>query len=299
MSDFSATDAAFTGIRFVREHPVTAAIWAGVQILISLALGAITVVTVGPSMVQLRGMQQQRPADPREVLAVLGHLLPFYALLLVIGLLINAVLYATMSRAVLQPSEERLGYIRFGMDEARQCLLVVLWFLLTIAAEIVGFVAAFVPTFVLSLAAPGFRGLFLVVFVLLVLAALIYLFVRLSLAYALTFDTRRVNLFGSWALTRGHVWKMLGTYLLVVGVGLAILLLTLIITVAVASVLGGIGAMASIFQPNVATLGAFFLPARLAVSVIWAVVTPLFWALFLMPPVEIYRQLRQGQPALR
>ena len=58
--------------------------------------------------------------------------------------------------------------------------------------------------------------------------------------------------------------------------------------------------MAAIFhRRDVGSIGEFFAPARLAVTVIWAVVTPLFWALFLMPPVEIYRHLSgAADPAL-
>lgn len=43
---------------------------------------------------------------------------------------------------------------------------------------------------------------------------LIWLAVRLSLASPLTFDTRRVRVFGSFALTRGRFWSLLGAYLL-------------------------------------------------------------------------------------
>ena len=39
MADFSATDVAFSGFRFVRERPVTVAIWSGIQIVISPAVG--------------------------------------------------------------------------------------------------------------------------------------------------------------------------------------------------------------------------------------------------------------------
>lgn len=298
MSNFSATDAAFTGIRFVRERPVTVAIWAGAQIVIAIVFGGITVALMGSYLVQLQGLSHQRPADPAQVMALLGHVLPIYALILPISLAIHAVLYATMARAVLRPSEDRVGYIRFGMDEARQALLVVLWILILVGAEAVAVIALIVLIAVVGLASKSLGPLVGGLGGLAIFVAMLYCAVRLSLASALTFDSGRVNLFGSWKLTRGRFWKMLGAYLLALGVGLVILLLTVIIIVAVAGVLGGIGAMASIFQPNTASLGAFFLPARLAVTLIWAIVTPLFWALFLMPPVEIYRHLRPEGPGL-
>ena len=296
MSDFSATDAAFTGIRFVRERPVTVAIWAGAQIVIAIVFGGITIALLGAYLVQLQDLSRQRPADLAPVMALLGHILPVYALILPISLAIHAVLYATMARAVLRPSEDRLGYIRFGMDEARQALLIVLWIAVLIAADVVASIAVVVLITIATLASKSLGPLVGGLGALVILAAMIYCAVRLSLASALTFDSRRVNLFGSWTLTRGRFWKMLGTYLLALGVGLIILLLTLIIAVAVAGVLGGLGAVASVFHPGVGSLGAFFLPARFAVTLIGALVTPLFWALFLMPPVEIYRHLRPEGP---
>ena len=296
MSNFPATDTAFTGIRFVRERPVTVAIWAGAQIVIAIVFGGVTIALMGTYLVQLQDLSRHRPVDLAPIMALLGHILPIYALILPISLAIHSVLYATMARAVLRPSEDGLGYIRFGMDEARQALLILLGILVVIAAEAVATLALVVLITVAGLASKSLGPLVGGAGALVLLAAMIYGAVRLSLGSALTFDSRRVNLFGSWTLTRGRFWKLLGAYLLALGVGMIILVLTVIIAVAVAGVLGGIGAMASVFQSNAATLGAFFLPARLAVTLIWAIATPLFWALFLMPPVEIYRQLRPEGP---
>jgi MFS family permease len=293
MSDFSATDVAFTGIRFVRERPRAVAVWAGVQIVISFVFGLVFIGLVGPYMVQLQGLNHpgQRP-DPAQILPLLGHVRPIYALLLVFSLLFSSVLHATMARAVLHPGEERLGYIRFGLDEARQLLLVLLWTVIIAAAYVVILIVAIVAGLLLSATPRAFHPVSIVIACVVVAAAAVYFVVRLSLASPLTFDTRRVDLLGSWKLTRGHFWKMLGTYLLVLGLGLVILVLTSIITVAVAGVLGGLGAAASLFRPDMTSVAAFFVPARLAVSLIWALVTPLFWALFFMPVSEIYRQLR-------
>ena len=234
MTDFSATDVAFSGIRFVRERPRTVAIWAGAQIVISLVVGAVVVATLGPGMAQLRSLSRQKPADPAQAMAVLGHLLPMYAVLIPLSLFINAVIYAAMSRAVLRPAEEEMGYIRFGADEVRQILLILLWVVVVIGAEIGGFIAVLIPTLILTMVSKGLAALGIVVG-LVVIAGLIYGLVRLSLSSALTFDKRRVDLFGSWGLTKGHFWKMFGAYALVLGLALVICILVAIISSAVAA----------------------------------------------------------------
>lgn len=290
MANFSATDVAFIGIRFVRERPRTVAIWAGAQIVISLVIGAVVVALLGPDLVQLQSVGRQQPSDPAQAMAVFSRVLPLFALLLPLSLVFYGVVYAMIARAVLRPREEGLGYIRFGGDEGRQMLLILLWVVVTIGGEIAGFLFVMIPTLILSLVAKPLGALGLL-FGLAALAAGIYCFVRLSLSSAMTFDKKRVELFGSWALTKGQFWKMFGVYLLVLGLALVIAILVGIISSAVAAVLGGIGGMAAIFSRNVASIGDFFAPARLAVTVIQAIVTPLYWALFLMPPAEIYRQL--------
>jgi hypothetical protein len=299
MSDFSATDVAFSGIRFVRERPRTVAIWAGAQIIVSLVLGAIVVSMMGPYLAQLQSFSRQTPADPTQVMATFSHIAPAYALLLPLSLLINAVIYAAMARAVLRPADEGVGYLRLGADEVRQILLMLLWIVVAFAGEIIGGIVLAIPTVILMIVAKGATPLIMFLCILVALAAIIYCIVRLSLASALTFDSRRVDLFGSWTLTKGHVGKMIGAYALVVVLALVIVILVSIIGAAVGAVLGGIGGMAAVFSGNVGSIADFFAPARLAMTVIWAIVTPLFWALFLMPPAEIYRHLSgAADPAL-
>ena len=290
MADFSATDVAFSGIRFVRERPRTVAIWAGAQIVVSLVLGAIVVATLGPSLGQMQSFGRGQTADPAQALAVLSRIAPMFAVILPLALIFYGVIYATVARAVLRPNDEGMGYIRFGGDELRQMLLVLLWVVVLFGAEFCGILLVVIPAAILSLVAKPLAAL-AILFGLAVLAGWIYGLVRLSLSSAMTFDRKRVELFGSWALTKGYFWKMLGAYALVLGLALVISILVGIISAAVAAVLGGIGGLAAIFTRNVASIGEFFAPAHLAVTVIQAIVAPLYWSLFLMPPVEIYRHL--------
>jgi hypothetical protein len=279
----------------VREHPRTLAIWAGFQIVISLVFGGLFVFAFGPHLAELQGLNQPGATpDAARAFALLGRLVPMYVVLMMFALAFYSVLYAAVSRAVLRPAEEGFAYIRFGMDEARQCLLLLLWIVIGLAGEIVAGMIIAIPTAITAIAAKSFMPLVLFLSCVAVGAAGIWCLVRLSLAVPLTFDSRRVNLFGSWTLTRGHFWKMLGTYLLVLGLALVIMVLCLMIVVAVAVVLGGIGALASIFRPNMVSMEAYFAPAHIGVSLVWALVTPLFWALIFMPAPAIYRQLRDG-----
>ena len=150
MSDFSATDVAFSGFRFVRERPRTIAIWSGIQLVISLVLGGLLISVMGPALAQLQGFGRQQPTDPAAAMAMFSLLLPMLALAVPVGLVFYGMIYATVDRAALRPDQESMGYIRFGGDELRQMLLVLLWVVMLIGAEIVCILLVMIPTVILT-----------------------------------------------------------------------------------------------------------------------------------------------------
>jgi hypothetical protein len=295
MADFSATDVAFSGFRFAREHPRTVALWAAIQLAISVAFGVAIVLLAGPAFMELQQAQGQK--DPAAALAVIRQLLPFYCALFIFFLVFYPVLYATMSRAVLRPDESKAGYLRLGMDEVRQLLLMLLIAAVGIGVEIAFLLVVVVPGLVIGLFAHGAAGVTHFLFFVAGFCAAAFCAVRLSLCSPLTFDRRRVNLFGSWQLTSGRFWKMLGTYLLVLALCAIIAVLVLLVDVAVAAVLGGgLKGVVALFKPDPTSIGAYFSPARMVMGVIGAGVSGLLWPVLLMPPVEIYKSLRPVAP---
>ena len=122
MAEFSAADVAFTGFRIVWERPWVVAIWASLQLVVSLSFNLFVAYSAGPAFAKLDqlGLQPPTSQDPTAEFALFRQVAPTYLVLLVGVLVLNAVLYAAMNRAVLRPGEGRYGYLRLASDELRQ-----------------------------------------------------------------------------------------------------------------------------------------------------------------------------------
>jgi hypothetical protein len=307
MASFSASDAALTGFRIVRERPRTLMVWIAVQFVVQTGLVLGMVQVAGPAMTQLSAAGVGSTRDPAQTAAIVGQLGPFYLLIALFSLIFYPILYSTMNRAVLRPGEEGFGYIRFGADELRQMGL----FLLVIGVGIVAYIVLLIGLVLIIVAITTFATAsqgaptgaimtaLLSLFPILALLALwIFIGVRLSLASALTFATRKINLFGSWRLTRGLFWPMLGTYVVATILAMIVALLALAITAAVtAAVGGGIGGLQGMFRPDMNSIATYMTPARVVSLAIGAVSYALVWPILLTPAAAIYRSLPEAVEA--
>lgn len=295
MASFSATDAAFEGFRLTREQPKTLLIWAGFNLIIGV-LGMVILFGMGGEAFRTLAATSPGPeADPTEALAAMAQLGPAYLFMLVVSIVSQAMLGAAVYRAVLRPSDGGIGYLKFGGDELRliglSLIYVVLFAVGTALAVLASNVAASLARGLLGSGGAG--ALAGVAVGLFVLGLMIFVVVRLSLAGVVTFARRRISVFGSWGITRGHFWGMVGTYVLTVASVIVIALLALIIFAALAAILSGgdLAAVGSMFSPDMTSFATYMTPTMVAYTVFGALLNAVYYAAIFSPHAVIYRAL--------
>ena len=290
MAEFSATDAALEGFRLTREKPRAVLVWAGLMLLSTLAFYGLVLALAGEAFNTVLSAGPDG-GDPEGTLAALGRVAPLYALLLPLGILFYGVLYAAVYRAVLRPGEGGAGHLRLGGDELRLAATFAALFLLLLGLSL-GLVVVLSLVLGGLATAGGGAGLGALLSSLIVLGVFIFLLVRMSLALPATFAERRIVVFGSWRLTKGRFWPLLGTYLMSVILSLVVYLLAMMIYFAVAALLGGgIAAAGSVFSPDFSDPGALFTAAMLIYLPISALVGAVTTAITVAPPAAVYRDI--------
>lgn len=292
MATFSPTEAALEGFRIAREKPRTMLVWAGANLVISVAVGLLLIALFGPMLAELEAVAGGGSEDPAEALAMFQRLAPLYALMIPLGLMVIAVTSAAVYRVVLRPEDSRYGYLRLGKDELRLALLMLVYMVLAI-----GF--TFVVTLVAGLLAAGageLGGVGAMLGMLIGLGALafmIFVGVRMSLAGPMTFAEQRLRVFESWTLTRGNFWRLLGAYVLSLILALIVALLALIIYFAVAALTAGgdLGAVGKVFSPDTTSIATYFTPGMAIYLVFAAFLGAIQNAVVYAPPAVAYRDL--------
>lgn len=208
---FSATNAAFEGFRLAGRHPFLMLFWTVAFTVAIVVLVATTLLILLPPEIW-RGLLAGNAAAAAAHLDVNPIMFAVaFPVLFAAVLLLSAVTNTATYRAILQPKARGLGYLAIGGDEGRQMLLSLLIMLVMILGMIGLFVLAPMG---LALTPRPYRALAGVLAGITAAFLLIWVSTRLSLAAVQTFVERRVTLFGSWKLTRGRFWPLLGMWLL-------------------------------------------------------------------------------------
>lgn len=277
MSEFSVTNAATEGFRVTRENPVAVAIWSVLQIILQFAM-TVAMVKSG-FLSQIEAIGRSTTPDFTALTQAFGPLQEQMLWFLPLCLAIQIVFRAAVLRAVLRPAEVSPGYLRLGGDELR-----------LLALQIIIGLAVFVVCALLGVATGlfarlgGFGGLLAAVVIMGGACAVIFGMVRFSLAAAQTLATRQLNLLGSWKLTQGRFWPLLGSYLLAFVFYLAVLILGSIVGAVIGLIGGG-------DTGDAGSLATYFTATNVISIIVQGVIAALGAVLLLAAPAAAYKTL--------
>ena len=211
-SAFSPIDAAYEGVRLVRREPKAVLYWIAVWALVLAAVGVIRALTAAP----------QAGGAAHDAIVLVKSYGPLAIVLVPTLLALGVMNTATVYRAVLQPNEHGWHLFKLGAEEARIAVVhavggvllflatLLLWRFLPAAAGVLFWVAS--P---LSGVVPGHYQIFAALGAAATVALEVWVAVRFSLAPVESFAQRSFPLASYWSMTRGHFWRLLGSYLLV------------------------------------------------------------------------------------
>jgi hypothetical protein len=295
---FSPTlEAALSGFRLVRERPKMLIVWTAVSFLFSLAEGVFAAASCGPAVMRIFTIAEQANpvvapanADTSVVASLLAQIGPTYVILLAATVAFYALFLTALNRGVFRPMQDRVGYLGLGKEEARQFGLLLMLTLVGLTVYAAMVLVAGVIAAVLAMAGAASAGLLMAIAV--VVCGVGYVWLRLSLASPLTFVTGRIDLFGSWALTRGHFWALARVYLLASSLAAAVYLLGLtIIAMGFGAAVGGLAHFATLARPDLSSPAAVLAPPRLVLTLLQSILTALILPVVLCPAMELYRGL--------
>ncbi|MGN6278564.1 MAG: hypothetical protein ACTHM8_07560 [Sphingomonas sp.] len=191
------------GFGLIRAQPGLVAIW-GALYLAATMLGFVFLMPMMKAMAVT-------PPNPAAMRPMMGMIWLYDLVLLVV----MAVIFAAIFRAVIAPERRGFAYLRVGMDEVR---LIGLAFLLWIAAVVAMVVASLLIVLLTAVVgyALGAHGAAVALGIVLSGAlgcVAIWLEVRLSIAFPLTLMRGRITIGEAWRLTAGRFWTLFGAYL--------------------------------------------------------------------------------------
>lgn len=249
MRSFSPTDAAFAGFRLIRDNPLLVVMWT--LFSFAAALGAIVLLFLfmGSAFMSLAQMGPNAEPSPEEAMGLFARMIPAFLLLVPLALIYSGMLIAGVNRAIMNPSDKGFFYLKIGGEELRQSVILLVqglaWFGLYMVGALIFFLTVGAGAFAASAGGGGAESIgpaigIAVVVGLAMLALALFLAVKFSLASSQSFHKGAIDIFGTWQLTNGRFWPMLGAFLLALVFWVMLYVVLFVLQMAVQSVaLGG------------------------------------------------------------
>lgn len=229
MPNFSPTDAAFAGFRFVKERPSAVAAWAAVSLVFNL-LSAFVGLLLGGQSLRTFQATAGKIDDLQQVFQLLLPASPALIAIAAITLAGMALVYSSALRLFVG-KEDHVSF-RIGEDERRVALTIIAFTLIYFAVTCVVLIGLGLIANISDAFSSFIGGFFVWVTPAVLFAASTFMIVRLSLTPIIAVDRKRISLKESWTSTRGHFWPLAGSLVLSIGLFVVTAFLALMIVAA-------------------------------------------------------------------
>ena len=292
---FSATDAAFEGFRMVRRHPLAVVFWTALYLLAFAAFFGVFGASLASMLASTETLQGTEPT-PADLEGLSQTYLSLFALVAPLGLLLGAVLNAAVARAVVRPQDRSFGYLRLGMDELRVLAVTLVMAIIIGVGTMVLFTVVGICVGLAAAVNVGLAWLTGIVLGLGAVVAVVWIMVRLSLAVPITVAERRISLFDSFGLTRGHSLSLLGMGVIAFIMSILVGMLMGVVALPLTMTTGGLEQLSALDgSSNLDVLRAAW-PAIAAFVVVNALVSALQLAVLYAPFSAAYLGLKGLPP---
>lgn len=208
MAKLDISAAALAGFGVIKRAPLAPAVWGLVRVVLGL----------GPMLLfmpALFDLFEAMPAIIAKGEPDMHDMAPFMGLnaLSPVSMLCGLVAYGLVTgasfRAVLTPEQKAWFYMRFSMAEVMVVVVTIVVAVLAVVAIIPLAIVLAIAGIAGGQANEGVAAILVLLLILAMLVGGVWLALRLSLAPALSFDTKTFQLFESWGHTKGHVLSLL------------------------------------------------------------------------------------------
>lgn len=291
MSEIALDRTLWSGFRLARKHPAAFGMWVLVDLALTLGPTALVMALLGPNFLDV----VRNGGEQHEVGKLLGVAAKNGLVTILATLVLYAMLYGAIFRAVLRPEANRFGYLRLGKQELVLGGLIALLYLGLVAVLAMAIFIAYLLTGLANIFLPGAAILVGTLLTVAIIVALIWMAARLVPVLPMSFDQQRIRVAEAWAMTRGHTKEL---------VILVILLAVLALSIAVTS-FAAMSAAVSIFVASYAAahpLETFYnqptqdvirelTPWGLLAAALISVISTFCLVIFTAPLAEAYRQI--------
>lgn len=240
MKRFSIGTSIGEGVRLIGSRPLTVFFWGLLMLAPTFGAMALILPTMGEMFASMPDAESAAAMDEAFSEAMFGQMIQFQLASMlsnVIQLLVMAVIYTAIFRAVLRPGERSFFSVRLGMDELRVAVVGL--------AIGVGLYVAIIVAVLLGVgigfgvgAADRAAGIWTAVaLVVAVILGVLWLMARVSLIAPASVLYRDFAFAQGWRLASGKGWALFGMNLLI---WLMIMGLYMIIALIVAVTIGGV-----------------------------------------------------------